>query len=482
MSDKKRVTLIPGDGVGPEVVDAARKVVDASGAKIAWEEAEAGSAVFMRRIASGVTPEKIASSHSTHVVLKGPLATPVGCGEKSANVTLRTNFETFGNIRPVRNIPGVNTPYANRPIDMIVVRENVEDLYAGIEYQQTPTVSQSIKLMSRTGCEKIVRLAFEIALTEHLTLVHCATKANILKLTEGMLKDVFEKVAREYPSITSKHIIIDNCAHQLVVKPEQFQVIVTSNMNGDIISDLTSGLVGGLGLAPSANLGKDVAIFEAVHGSAPDIAGQDKVNPTALILTSALMLQHIGDIENAAKIENAVLATIESGDTLTGDLTSPDKAVGTKEFTAAVIDNLGNCPTTGCAKPRNHLVIKGLPLDPCLQKLPKRRYVGVDVFVESTLSAIELGNSLNHLALSTPLKLKLVSNRGTRVFPPIDGEVDMVDHWRCRFFPQEEGSEVDDEAIILLLRHLSVFHKWMHIEKLMEFDGVETFSKSQGED
>jgi hypothetical protein len=213
------------------------------------------------------------------VVLKGPLATPLGGGGKSANVTLRKLFETYGNVRPVRELPGVATPFSGRGVDLVIVRENVEDLYAGIEHMQTPGVAQSLKLITRKGCEKIVRLAFELARAEGRPSVHCVTKSNILKLTEGMLQRTFEDVAREYPEIAAHHMLVDNCAMQLVMRPEQFSVLVTTNMNGDILSDLASGLVGGLGFAPSANLGADVAMFEAVHGTAPDIAGQDKANP-----------------------------------------------------------------------------------------------------------------------------------------------------------------------------------------------------------
>ena len=264
VSGKRLVTLISGDGVGPEVVRAARRVVEATGAPVAWQECAAGAEVFRRGLLSGVPVETIESIRQTRVVLKGPLETPVGSGEKSANVTLRKLFETYANVRPVREFPGVPTPYSGRGIDLVVVRENVEDLYAGIEHMQTPGVAQCLKLMSRKGCEKIVRLAFELAIAEGRGTVHCATKANIMKLTEGLLKRTFEDVARDYADIAAEHIIVDNCAHQLVKRPEQFGVIVTSNMNGDILSDLTSGLVGGLGFAASANLGSEAAIFEEI--------------------------------------------------------------------------------------------------------------------------------------------------------------------------------------------------------------------------
>src|SRR5215210_6056838 len=224
--ESTRVTLIPGDGVGPEVVTSARRIIEAAGVAIDWEEAEAGAEVFRRGDSTGVPRETVESIERTKVVLKGPLETPVGFGEKSANVTLRKLFETYANVRPARELPGVRTPYSGRGIDLVVVRENVEDLYAGIEHMQTPGVAQTLKLISRKGCEKIVRFAFELAIAEGRSAVHCATKANIMKFSEGLLKKTFEEIAPEYPGMQANHIIVDNCAHQLVKRPEQFDVIV----------------------------------------------------------------------------------------------------------------------------------------------------------------------------------------------------------------------------------------------------------------
>ncbi len=242
------VTLIPGDGIGPECVESARRIVEATGAPIAWEEHEAGAEVFKKGLPSGVPRDTMDSISRTRVALKGPLETPVGFGEKSANVTLRKLFETYANVRPVREMPGVTTPYSGRGIDLVMVRENVEDLYAGIEYMQTPGTAEALKLISVKGSEKIARFAFEYARSEGRTKVACATKANIMKFTEGNMKRAFEKVAPDYPEIEPWHVIVDNCAHQLVKRPEQFEVIVTTNMNGDILSDLSSALIGGLGL------------------------------------------------------------------------------------------------------------------------------------------------------------------------------------------------------------------------------------------
>ncbi|MEO7000428.1 MAG: NADP-dependent isocitrate dehydrogenase [Ktedonobacterales bacterium] len=479
---KKLVTVIPGDGIGPEVVAATRRIIAATGAPIAWEEHPAGASVFKQGLPSGVPNETIDSILRTRVALKGPLATPVGYGEKSANVTLRKLFETYGNIRPVRELPGVPTPYSGRGIDLVVVRENVEDLYAGIEYMQTPGVAECLKLISDKGCEKIVRLAFEVARAEGRTKVHCATKSNIMKLTEGTLKRVFERIAPEYPDIEAYHIIVDNCAHQLVKKPEQFEVIVTTNMNGDILSDLTSALIGGLGFAASSNIGHDVAIFEAVHGSAPKYAGKDVINPTAMILSGVQMLRYLGEFTAAAAIENAILVTLAAG-IRTRDVLGDAGAIGTTAFTDAIISNLGK--TAPNWQVRDYKPIKMPEVSAAIDfvQANKRRVVGVDIFVESAADAEALGASLMALSEGTPFHLKLISNRGTRVYPPTGAITDCADHWRCRFMlNDEQHGDLDDATLIALLERVGAQHRWMHIEKLNEFGGAPGFTKDQGED
>lgn len=480
----KTVTLIPGDGIGPECVESARRIIDATGAGVTWEVRHAGESVFKQGIPSGVPTDTIESIRKTRCVLKGPLGTPVGYGEKSANVTLRKLFETFGNIRPVRELPGVKTPYSGRGIDLVVVRENVEDLYAGIEHMQTPSVAQCLKLISRKGCEKIVRLAFEFARSEGRKSVVCATKSNIMKLTEGTLKRTFEEIAKEYPDIQSWHIIIDNCAHQLVKKPEQFDVIVTTNMNGDIISDLTSALVGGLGFAPSANLGNDVAIFEAVHGSAPKYAGKNVINPTAVIGSSIMMLRHLGEFDAAQKIENALLVTLEEGKVKTGDVVGYDSGLActTTAFTDEIISNLGKEPRT--IKPRVYkpLNIPRISSDPVSVRPKSRRVIGADIFVESGLLPDKLGPALEAKAEGTALKLKMISNRGTQVYPDKGTLIDCVDQYRCRFVLRDAAGNLSDNELITLLNKISPEHQWVHIEKLAEFDGQPGFTKAQGED
>lgn len=473
------ITLIEGDGIGPEVVGAARKVIDAIGLPVHWEVCEAGAKVFKKGLATGVPSETIDSIKRTKVVLKGPLETPVGYGEKSANVTLRALFETYANTRPVRQIPGIHTPFSDRPIDFVIVRENVEDLYAGIEYLQTPSVAEALKLITRKGSEKIIRFAFELAHAEGRHKVHCATKANILKLTEGLFKKTFEDVSKDYPDIEAHHIIIDNCAHQLVVRPEEFDVIVTTNLHGDIISDLGSGLVGGLGVAPAANIGDEVAIFEAVHGSAPDIAGKNLVNPTALLLSSILMLRHLKEFEAAERIEQALLYTLGVQKAFLKDL-DKTSTLTTTAFTDLVIQNLGKKTDFWPQRPYKPLSLPVVHLPP--QDVP-RKEVGIDLYIESSLSPEMLGKSLEEIALPSPFNLKMISNRGVQVYPAIGGiKPDTVDHWRARFFLKDRNNVVTDEAILDLTAHIGRHHRWMHLEKLNDFNQSPGFTKAQGEE
>lgn len=482
---KKLVTLIPGDGVGPECVEATRRIIEATGVKIAWEVRHAGESVFKQGIASGVPQDTIESIRKTRCVLKGPLGTPVGYGEKSANVTLRKLFETYGNIRPVRELPGVPTPYAGRGIDLVVVRENVEDLYAGIEHMQTPGVAQCLKLISRKGCEKIVRLAFEFCRSEGRKNLACATKSNIMKLTEGMLKRTFEEVAKEYPDIHSWHIIIDNCAHQLVKKPEQFDVIVTTNMNGDIISDLTSALVGGLGFAPSANLGNGIAIFEAVHGSAPKYAGKNVINPTAVLGSGIMMLRYLGEFEAANAIEHALLVTLEDGKVRTGDVVGYDKGLNatTTQYTDEIIKNLGRKSSQWKVRDYKPIKMPEVSREPAFVQAKSRRVAGVDVFVEANLFPEDLGKRLEKALEGSSFQLKMCSSRGTKVFPPTGTVIDVIDQYRCRVLVKDAAKSANDAEIYDLLQRINGADlRWGHIEKLHEIDGQPGWTKAQGED
>jgi isocitrate dehydrogenase len=474
------VTVIPGDGIGPECVHAAVDVINATGVGIDWIERHAGERVFKQGIASGVPQETIDSISQTRVVLKGPLGTPVGFGEKSANVTLRKLFETFANIRPVRELPGVVTPYTGQGVDLVVVRENVEDLYAGIEHMQTPDVAQCLKLISAKGSEKIVRTAFEFARSEGRKSIACATKSNIMKLTEGELKRTFERIAPEYPDIKSWHVIIDNCAHQLVKKPSQFDVIVTTNMNGDIISDLTSALVGGLGFAPSANLGNGIAIFEAVHGSAPKYAGKDVINPTAVLLSGVMMLKYLGEFAAAADIEHAVLVTLQDG-RLTGDVVGYDKGVRTSEYAKHVIANLGRRAAGFTVRESKPIHMPEVSRNPVFRPAKTKEVVGADIFVESGLASADLGKSLEAISTAAPLKLKMISNRGTKVYPDGNPNIDCVSHHRCRFVSRS-GQPISFDEALALARRINESHEVCHIERLLRIDGADGFTKAQGED
>jgi len=475
---KRKITILPGDGIGPEVVESALEIIKASRVAVEFEKCEAGARAFQKGIVTGIPKETIESIERTRVVLKGPLETPMGFGGRSANVTLRTLFETYGNIRPVRELPGVQTAFTGRKLDIVIVRENIEDLYAGIEYMQTPGVAEGLKLISREGCEKIVKLAFAFAIAEERKRVHCATKSNIMKLTEGLLQHTFEEFAPKYPSIDAKHILIDNCAHQLAMRPEQFDVIVTTNMNGDILSDLTSGLTGGLGFAPSANIGNDVSIFEAVHGSAPDIAGKNKANPTALILSAAMMLRHIGEGKAANDVEQAVLVTLESG-MRTSDMIGVQNPASTTDFTRAVISNLGKRSKVSPLRDYRRVELPPAKLGVNAVAAKTRRVVGVDVYIETELEPKSLAAALEELVKSSTLRLQMITNRGAMVFPSTDRRVSLVDHFRCRFIPNESKVDLSDADILALLSSIDGQCRWMHVEKLQEFDGAPAFSKSQ---
>jgi isocitrate dehydrogenase len=476
----RTVTVIPGDGIGPECVESAVAIVEATGVELGWEERHAGERVFAQGVPSGVPADTIESVRRNRVVLKGPLGTPVGHGEKSANVTLRKLFETYANIRPVRELPGVRTRYAGAGVDLVVVRENVEDLYAGIEHMQTEDVAQCLKLISAKGSEKIVRLAFEYARAEGRRSVACATKSNIMKLTEGEMKRTFERIAPEYPEIESWHVIIDNCAHQLVKKPEQFDVIVTTNMNGDIISDLTSALVGGLGFAPSANLGSDVAIFEAVHGSAPKYAGRNVINPTAVILSAVMMLKHLEEFEAAELVEHAVLTTLAEGG-LTGDVVGYDSGLPTSEYTKKIIGNLGRRDHDGAVRSAQPLRVPVVDRRPTFRPATSKELVGADVFVDADVHPSELGPRLEELAEGSALRLKMISNRGTKVYPDGNPDIDVVNHHRCRFVARGDGLRFAD-VLELAGRLDAAGIEVCHIERLLRIDGADGFTRAQGED
>lgn len=326
-------TLIPGDGIGPEVTHAACRAVEATGVDIAWRRAELNEAIILE---SGKTLPKylLDSLNETRVGLKGPVTTPVAGGFQSVNVALRKALDLFANVRPVKSLPGVKTRFSDTAIDMVIFRENTEDLYSGLEHEIVKDVVTSLKVITRTASERIARYAFEYVRTNGRKKVAAIHKANIMKLADGLFLRCCREVAQQYPEIQYKELIVDNAAMQLVIRPQEFDILLLPNLYGDIVSDLAAGLVGGLGIVPGANMGESHAVFEAVHGSAPDIAGQGKANPTALMLSSVMMLIHLGEKDAAHKLHTAIESTYREGKHLTGDVGG---GAGTEEFTDAVI-------------------------------------------------------------------------------------------------------------------------------------------------
>ncbi len=330
-----KVTLIPGDGVGPEITEAARRVLDASGAGIEWEKVEAGAGVI--ECYGTPLPDRVLDSiRRNKVALKGPLTTPVGTGFRSVNVALRQELDLYACVRPARTLPAVPSRYEN--VDLVVVRENTEDLYAGVEHRVGPDAAESIKIVTRAACERIVRFAFELARREGRRKVTAVHKANIMKFTDGLFLESARKIAALYPDIAFEDMIVDAMCMKLVQAPENYDVLVTLNLYGDIISDLCSGLIGGLGVAPGANIGDNVAVFEPVHGSAPKYAGQNRVNPLATILSGVMMLRHLGENKAAERITKAVHRVLEEGKYLTYDLGG---TAGTGEMADAIIAKMG---------------------------------------------------------------------------------------------------------------------------------------------
>ena len=328
------VVLIPGDGIGPEITQAMRRVVEATGVQINWNVQEAGAGV-MDEFGTPLPQHVLDAVAETKVAIKGPITTPVGTGFRSVNVALRKHFDLYACVRPCLSQPGDGSRF--RDVDLVIVRENTEDLYKGIEYMLNDEIANGVKLITRPACEKICRFAFDYARKNGRKKVTAVHKANIMKLTDGLFLRTFREVAAEYPEITADDCIIDALCMKLVQKPEQFDVLVAPNLYGDIISDLCAGLVGGLGFAPSANIGDSTRIYEAVHGSAPDIAGQDKANPSAILMAFAMMLNDLGETDKAAKLNAAILAQVEEGKVVTADIGG---TAGTKEFTQAIIARL----------------------------------------------------------------------------------------------------------------------------------------------
>ena len=483
-----KITIAYGDGIGPEIMESTLKVLDASGASLEYDEIEIGEKVYKRNVESGIDPDSWDKLINNKIFLKAPITTPQGGGFKSLNVTIRKSLGLYANVRPVKAL----TPYVRShfpTMDLVVIRENEEDLYAGIEHQQTPEVIQCLKLVSRPGCERIIRYAFEYARSYGRKKVTCMTKDNIMKHTDGLFHKIFDEIKQEYPDIETDHFIIDIGAARLADTPHWFDVIVTLNLYGDIISDITAQISGSVGLGGSANIGTDFAMFEAIHGSAPDIAGQGIANPSGLLHGAVLMLQHIGQNRTAQTIHNAWLKTLEDG-IHTGEIASREhtkETVGTEGFADAVIARLGEIPQRlspvhyGDSEHSSCISIAETVLPPKQDKVLD----GVDVFLDwsETTHPSDLAAQLNAVQ-TDKFALSVISTRGLKAWPDAVDDFKIADHWCCRFTAKDSAKNAKlnngDIAALLSTLHKAGFDV-VKTENLYSFDGQRGYSVAQGE-
>jgi isocitrate dehydrogenase len=478
------ITVAYGDGIGPEIMTATLQILKEAGARLDLEVIDVGEKVYLSGNTSGIAAESWESLRRTKVFLKAPITTPQGGGYKSLNVTTRKALGLYANIRPcVAYDPYIETKHPK--MDVVVVRENEEDLYAGIEYQQTPQVVQAIKLISRPGSEKIVRYGFEYAVKNHRKKVTCFTKDNIMKQTDGLFHKIFDEIAAEYPQIENEHWIVDIGAAKLADTPEAFDVIVMPNLYGDILSDVAAQIAGSVGLAGSANIGTGAAMFEAIHGSAPRRAGQNLANPSGLLHGAILMLVHIDQTDVAERVHNAWLRTIEEGIhtyDIYDDRVSKQK-VGTKEFAKAVVDRVGKLPEK--LKPAKYSAAREekAPVARAAAAIPRKDMVGVDVYIYwEPGKASDLGAKLEAVTGSA-LKLTMVSNRGVKVYPGGFEETFLSDSWRCRFHSAagREQPVSHTDIVGLLQRVTAAGLDFVKTESLCHFDGQRAYSLDQGE-
>jgi isocitrate dehydrogenase len=476
----KTITIAKGDGIGPEIMEATLAILWAAGAQINTEEITIGEKLYLSGNKAGIDKESWDVIRKNKLFLKAPVTTPQGGGYKSLNVSTRKYLGLYANVRPCKSYhPFISTKH---PImDLVIVRENEEDLYAGIEHQQTDEVVQCLKLISRPGCEKIIRYAFEYAQQQGRKKVTCFSKDNIMKQTDGLFHEVFDEIAAEYPNIKNEHWIIDIGAAKLADTPEVFDVMVMANLYGDILSDVAAQITGSVGLGGSANIGETCAMFEAIHGSAPDIAGKDIANPSGLIQASILLLNHINQTEVAASIQNAWLKTMEEGihtaDIYTEGISK--QKVGTKAFAEAVIKNLGKAPAA--LSPVQYQKDTVLQLPPYQRKPARKKEMeGVDVFVHwNGSNPNQLATQMQKLAPAN-VKLEMISNRGIKVWPDGFEETFCTDHWRCRF-KQQDGEAMQKTVIPDLLNNAIVENiDVIKTENLYSFNGKMAYAVAQG--
>lgn len=476
------ITVAHGDGIGPEIMDATLHILKEAGARIEIETIEVGEKVYQRGVSVGIEPSAWESLRRTKVFLKAPITTPQGGGFKSLNVTTRKTLGLYANIRPcVSYHPYVDTKHPK--MDLVIVRENEEDLYAGIEHQQTNDVVQCLKLISRPGSEKIVRYAFEYARRHNRKKVTCFTKDNIMKQTDGLFHKVFDEISVEYPDLEKEHWIVDIGAAKMADTPEAFDVIVLPNLYGDILSDVAAQIAGSVGLAGSANIGDQCAMFEAIHGSAPRRAGQNLANPSGLLLGAVMMLAHLRQPDVAERVHNAWLRTLEDGlhtYDIHKDGVSQQK-VGTKEFAQAVIARVGMKPEKLKPVSYSDRPTQTVTSKTSVPSKATKAYVGLDVFLDWTGGAAgQLGPTLETLA--GDLKLQSISNRGVKVYPgDLPGFV-YSDLWNCRYLAAQSGGSVTHaQTIDLQHRITNAGFDVVKTEGLYTFDGQRGYSLGQGE-
>ena len=475
------ITVASGDGIGPEIMDATLHILREAGARIEPEVIEIGEKVYLRGNTAGIEPSSWESLRRTRVFLKAPITTPQGGGFKSLNVTTRKTLGLYANVRPcVSYSPWVETKHPN--MDVVIVRENEEDLYAGIEYRLSPQVTETLKLITRPGTEKIVRYAFEYARRHSRKKVTCFTKDNIMKMTDGLFHKVFDQIGAEYPDIGKEHWIVDIGAAKLADTPEVFDVIVMPNLYGDILSDVAAQIAGSVGLAGSANIGTGAAMFEAIHGSAPRRAGQNLANPSGLLLGAVLMLVHINQPDIAGRVHNAWLRTIEDGIhtyDIFDDRVSKQK-VGTKEFAAAVVARLGQLPEK--LKAVHYLEAPPEAPQAAISAEPYTmvtRVDGIDVYVAWPSADPDTLAAKVAPASGDGLKLTMISNRGVKVWPEGFVETFCTDSFRCRFIA--EGGTTVAKTIALLARVDALGIEIVKTEGLRTFDGQPGYSLAQGQ-
>ncbi|MEY2753534.1 MAG: hypothetical protein RLZZ570_1480 [Bacteroidota bacterium] len=476
-----RITVAHGDGIGPEIMEATLRILHAAGAELEIDEIEVGEKLYLSGNSAGIHPDSWETIRRNKVFLKAPITTPQGGGYKSLNVSTRKFLGLYANVRPCVSLhPYVTTKHP--VMDVVIVRENEEDLYAGIEHQQTDEVVQCLKLISRPGCERIVRYAFEYARTQGRKKVTCFTKDNIMKQTDGLFHQVFDEIAAEYPEIENEHWIVDIGAAKLADTPEAFDVIVMPNLYGDVLSDVAAQITGSVGLAGSANIGSECSMFEAIHGSAPRRAGQNVANPSGLLHGAILMLNHLGQFGVAERVHNAWLKTLEDGihtyDIYTEGLSR--QKVGTREFADAVIANLGQEPSQlQAVRYRTEAQIQVPKYE---RKAPKTKELeGVDLFVHwPGTEANELAPIVQALNLGDA-SLSMITNRGIKVWPDGFPETFCTDHWRCRF-KNPAGGLMPKERIAQLLQAASAQGiDVVKTENLYRFNGVPGYSLGQGQ-